>query len=94
MDPVTVQSIEELMKAQLDLVMLYFEAYQEVRKIETFYSDNSQLDKIMDDLKKGHAHFFSKHEDEFEKSQKQDEIDKQKGKIREKSTAEVLKMKN
>ena len=74
MDPVTVQSIEELMKAQLDLVMLYFEAYQEVRKIETFYSDNSQLDKIMDDLKKGHVHFLATYGGDFNLSEKETEI--------------------
>ena len=54
--------------------MLYFEAYQQVRKIETFYSDNSQLDKIMDDLKKGHVHFLATYGGDFNLSEKETEI--------------------
>ena len=93
-NPVLAKSVEELMKAQLKLVMLYFEAYQEVRKIEKFYSDNSQLDKIMDDLKKGHVHFLATYGGDFNLSEKETEIKQLEEKIREKSTAEVLKMKN
>ena len=86
------------MKDQLELVMLYFEAYQQKnRKLDSFYSDNSQLNEIMDDLKKGPAHFYSQYGDEFENmmSEKQTkDMQDLKNEIREKSTAKVLKVKN
>ena len=84
------------MKDQLELVMLYFEAYQQKnRKLDSFSSYNSQLKVIMDDLKKGHAHFYSQYGGKFKMSQKQKEkMQDLKAKISKKSTAEVLKVKD
>ena len=39
-NPVLAKSVVELMEAQLNLVMLYFEATQEGRKLDSFHPDN------------------------------------------------------
>ena len=39
-NPVLAKSVVELMEAQLKLVMLYFESYQEVRKLDSFKPSN------------------------------------------------------
>ena len=49
------------METQINLMMVYFEVFQEVIETDTFYSDNRQLAPILDDLKCGPILFYDKY---------------------------------